>query len=268
MKNTNKILALILCATLLLGILAGCGNNASSGDPESKPGTNSGDKYDVPEICGTIMLNANACVDISFDKDGKVLNIQEVDHDGSQLLSDYAGYLQLPCVEVVKELVAISFQLELLTSEFNDILIKQYHDSKLPSETFLEELAEVAKEASEISVSVTVLTEEDVDAEGNILPKAAYDVLQNALQVDKFDLIESDEVLAEGVYTFNVIAGTLEGVYLVEANTGYVYEGMIDYVDPEQDTEDWEDEFFVPTVETTEPAQADSQPEDTEVPEE
>lgn len=268
MKKTNKILALILCATLLLGVLAGCGNNAPSGDPESTPGTNSGDKYDVPEICGTIMLNANACVDISFDKDGKVLNIQEVDHDGSQLLSEYTGYLQTSCVEVVKDLVTISCHLELLNTEFNDILIKQYPGSKLPSETFLEELAKAAEEVSEVSGRVAILTEEDLDAEGNILPKAAYDVLQSSLQVDKFDLIESDELLEEGVYTFNIVAGTLRGVYLVEAETGYVYEGIIDYEDPEQETEDWEDEFFVPTVEATEPAQADPQPEATEAPEE
>lgn len=259
MKKINKVLALVLCAVMLLGILAGCNEG---GQEATGPAT--GNNHEVPEIYGTIMLNANACVDISFDKDGKVLNIQEVDHDGSQLLADYAGYLQTSCVEVVKDLVAISCQLELLTSEFNDIVIKQHPGSKLPSETFLEELAKAAKEASEVSVSVMVLTEEDLDAEGNILPKSAYDVLQCALQVDKFDLIDSDEVLVEGVYTFDVVAGNQEGIYLVEAATGYVFEGVIDIEDPDlEETEDWEDEFFVPTVETTEPAQADSLPEDT-----
>ena len=259
MKTIKKILALSLCLCLVLGVLAGCGAKDNN---ETVPGSND---HEVAEIAGAVLLNANACVEISFDSEGTVLNVQEVDHDGHELLADFAGYLQMSCKEVVKDLVTASCDLELLTNEFNHIVIKEKPGSKLPGETFLADLAAAAEEAAEISVSTIVVTAQEQDAEGNILAKKAYDVLQSALHVDKFDLVESDETLSDGVYTFNVSAGTVEGIYLVEAATGYVYEGSFETVNPDEDyTEDVEAEGTVPdTTEQTQGSSTDSVPEDT-----
>lgn len=259
MKTMKKILALSLCLCLVLGVLAGCGAKDNN---ETVPGSND---HEVAEIAGSVLLNVNACVEISFDAEGTVLNVQEVDHDGHELLADFAGYLQMPCKEVVKDLVTASCDLELLTNEFHHIVIKEKPGSKLPGETFLADLAAAAEEAAEISVSTIVVTAQEQDAEGNILAKKAYDVLQSALHVDKFDLVESDETLSDGVYTFNVSAGTVEGIYLLEAATGYVYEGSFETVDPDEDyTEDVGAEGTVPhTTEQTQGSNTDSVPEDT-----
>jgi len=263
MKNTKKVLALILGCAMLLGILAGCGDK-NNGNDETVPGNNN---YDIAEISGSILLNANACVEIAFDDEGNVLNLQEVDHDGHELLADYSGYLNTPCADVVKELVAISSNLELLSDEHNHIVIKQLPKSELPSETFLTDLAAAAKDSAEISVTVSVVTAEEVDAEGNILAKRAYDLLQTALNVDHFELIESNEELTDGVYAFNVVAGALEGVYLVEAATGYVYEGSFEVADPDL-AETVEDEAIVDVettsnTEATQPVSNEALPEDT-----
>lgn len=259
MKTMKKILALGLCFCLLLGVLAGCGAKDNN---ETVPVSND---HEVSEIAGTVLLNVNACVEISFDDEGTVLNVQEVDHDGHELLADFAGYLQMSCKEVVKDLVTASCDLELLTDEFNHIVIKEKPGSKLPGETFLADLAAAAEEAAEIAVSTIIITAQEQDAEGNILAKKAYDVLQSALHVDKFDLVESDETLSDGVYTFQVSAGPIEGIYLVEAATGYVYEGSFETVIPDDEyTEDVEEEGTVPeATEETQGADVDSVPEDT-----
>ena len=219
-KKITKLLALALCAVMLIGVLSGCGNNDST-DPTT------GTIPKVAEIAGTIMLNVNACVEISYDSEGLVLNIQEVDHDGHELLADYSGYLGTPCVEVVKELTEHSVNIELLTKEFNHIVIKQLPGAKLPTATFLEDLGAAAKTAAGITVAVSIVTEADLDADGNITAKKAYDLLQNALFITKFDLVESTEELIDGAYEFQIVAGHLEGGYIVEAATGYVYEGEV-----------------------------------------
>lgn len=265
MKKMKKYLALFLGCAMLLSLLAGC--NKSQKD-ETVP---SNKNYDVPEITGTILLNANACVEISFDKDGKVLNVQEVDHDGHELLADLSGYLGTPCTEVVKELVTASCDLELLSNEHNHIVIKEKPGSTLPGETFLADLAAAAEEAADIYVTTTVITAAEQDADGNILAKKAYDVLQDALNIDKFSLVESNEELADGVYTFNVVADTLEGIYLVEAATGYVYEGSFETVDPEiEETEAHNEEVEITPTETTAPLadEEDTHPQETDFQEE
>ena len=255
-KYIIKILALVMCSVLLLGVFAGCNKDSSTNTPTPNNG------YTAAEVHGTILLNVNACVNISFDKEGHVVNIQEVDQDGHEILADYAGYLGSSCAEVIKELVEISYNLELLNSEFNHIVIKQLPGAKLPSETFLNDLATAAKEAAEIAVSVTVITEAELDAEGNISAKKAYELLENALNVENFELIVSNEEIVEGVYAFQVEAGTMIGDYLVDAATGYVYEGTIEGALPEgEETEPFE----TPEGEVTQPvATEETIPENTE----
>lgn len=260
MKNTQKYLALVLGFVMLFSLLAGCG---ASNDTPTVPDSNN---YDVPEIAGTILLNANACVEISFDKDGKVLNVQEADHDGHELLADFSGYLGVPCAEVVKELVTASCNLELLNNEHNHIVIKEKPGSTLPGETFLTDLATAAEEVADISVFTSVITVQEQDAEGNILAKKAYDVLQNALNIDKFNLVESNEELTDGVYTFHVETNSITGVYLVEAATGYVYEGSLETEYPEiYETEAHEADAEDAATETTAPltSQEGTQPQET-----
>lgn len=263
MKNTKKVLALLLSCVMLLGVLAGCGAGSNQ---ETPPAT--GTNHEVPEIVGSFLLNLNGCIEVSFDKDGKVLNLQELDHDGGQLLSDYSGYLQTSCLEVVKDLTAVSVSLELLNNEYHHIVIMERPNSKLPSETFLEDLAAAAKEAAEIFVTATVVTAQELDAEGNVSAKKAYDLLQNALNVEKFTLVDSTEELVDGVYTFEVVAESYDSFFQVEAATGYVYEGSFEYTDSEE-TEPYDiDEGLISDIEATQPNSSEAIPEDTGAPEE
>ena len=250
-KKITKLLALALCAVMLIGVLSGCGNNDST-DPTT------GTVPKVAEIAGTIMLNVNACVEISYDSEGLVLNVQEVDHDGHELLADYAGYLGTSCVEVVKELTEHSVNIELLTKEFNHIVIKQLPGAKLPTATFLEDLGAAAKAAAGITVAVSIITEADLDADGNITAKKAYDLVHNALFVAEFDLIESNEELIDGAYEFHVVTDHLEGGYIVEAATGYVYEGEVVIDDATQDADEEYQEYEDVTTAPTEEAPVDS----------
>lgn len=227
MKKATKILALTMCFVMLLGILAGCG-----GKDDTSSSTTPTKDHSVPEIIGTVMLNVNACVDISFDAEGRVLNLLEVDSDAYELLSEYAGYLESSCAEVVKELVELSIDKELLTSDFNNIIIMQRPGAQLPSESFLTDLAAEAEKAADISVNVTVITAADLDEEGNIGADMAYDLLLNTLNVDSFDFFEASEEPIDGTYAYVVSAGAQYGEYLVDIATGYVYEGTVSEFNP------------------------------------
>lgn len=238
MKNLKKHLALALCAAMVLGVLVGCNTNQNSDTGNAASGQN----HTVAEIHGTVLLNANACVNISYDADGKVLNVQEVDNDGRTLIADYTGYLQSACADVVAELVELAVDTELLSTERNDVVIKQAVGAKLPSEDFLTKLADAAAEAVELKLDVTVITEADQDQDGNINADKAYELLEKYVGYEKFDSLISSETIIDGVYSFSITVGTLEGEYLVEAQNGYAYEGTVEDPDAESNEIDEETE--------------------------
>lgn len=253
-----KLFALVMCAMLLVGMLAACGDDSDTTSPTSN------NQQTTADISGTIMLNVNACVNISFDENGKVLNIMDVDTDGHELLVDYSGYLQTGCADVVKELVQISEGLELLTREFNNIIIKEQPGSTLPSENFLADLAAAAEEAAEIPVDVTVITVADQNADGQINADKAFELLLKALDVETIDLVAQSAEPIEGTYVYVIASSTLSSDYLVDATTGYVYEGTVEDFDySTEETEPSEEEGEIPTEETTLPVIEESLPEET-----
>ena len=275
-KKITKLLALAMCAVMLFCVLAGCNKDADK--PNSATSNNStdlGGKDDhvVPEIVGTIMLNVYACVEIAYDSEGRVLNVQEADPDGHELLADYAGYLQTPCVEVVKELTELSISLEMLNKDFNHIIIKQLPGAKLPTDSFLEDLATAAKEAAsdDLTVAISVVREDELDAEGNISATKAHELIENALFMPDPELIVTNGEIIDGAYAFSIKDGYLEGNYLVDAIYGHVYEG--DFITEENPAETEPDEIpeegdvTVPTESVDEPSEPNETVPDPEVPE-
>ena len=83
MKNTRKLIALILGAMMLLGMLAGCGKT------ESKPTENNAPTVSQePILSGMLVLNANAAFKISYDQNGMVMELEAANEDGDAIVAD------------------------------------------------------------------------------------------------------------------------------------------------------------------------------------
>ena len=87
MKSTKKLLALVLGAVMLLGMLSGCGNT------NAKPTTNNSPL--VPTLYGMLVLSAEASFKISYDQDDadKTFSYQIVEVKGDETGVTYDSHV-------------------------------------------------------------------------------------------------------------------------------------------------------------------------------
>lgn len=230
MKKTNlrKLFAVLMSAVLLLGLLAGC-NSSGAGSTESTSGTED-TSVATPIASGLLVVNANGAVNVSYDKDGLVLELEGIDENGIELVGEYENYLGESCSDVVCTLIKSSSAAGYL-AESNYVVIKQAVGSQLPGTNFMDELttdAQAALDTVNSSAALMVITEEDLDDDGYINLETAKALTLAHLKLENFDLFDGSAAPVDGVYGFNVTAGTLDVDLLVDAVTGAVWEGVLD----------------------------------------
>ena len=259
----KKFLTVLMSAVLLLGILAGCNTNQPSGTDAT------GSAVSTPVAAGMLVLNANASVNISYDDEGLVLNVEGADDDGSSLAGEYTDYLGKSCSEAVCDLIGNSKVVGFLNDEANYVMIKLAVGSALPGATFLETIqkdAEAAIAQAESNAKLVFLTEENLDDEGYINLESAKQLMLAHLALESFDTLDGTTEPINGVYGFAVTAGELEGDFIVDAVTGDVFEGELEgtssgdeQLDEEINTVDPTEEVVVED-ETTAPTQSSPEP--------
>ena len=260
----KKLLAILLSVLLVLGLFAGCGDdaaadatNAANGG-SANGGSNGGSTNTTSNPYGALMLNANAAVEITFDKDGMVLDVLPSNEQGNILLGEYEGFLGSTCSEVVCELIGNSALAGFLAPEVNYIMIRQIKDAQLPNENFLEDIAKDAQaelDRIESTAVLVVLSAEDLDGDGYINLESAKELMLAAMALKEFDVLIGTDAPIDGKYSFHMTADTTEEYLIIDAVTGDVYPGTMDEVDYEQDNID-EEEF----IDVTEPVEDNTDP--------
>ena len=103
---------------------------------------------------GVLRLAVNPEIAISFDDSGNVTNVEARNDDGSKIVADYTGFEGKACKTVVAELVTAigeaGYFVEDVDGERRQIILEIEPGSKLPTEGFLNEIAE------EVRVSVNL----------------------------------------------------------------------------------------------------------------
>ena len=91
--NWKKFLALTASAALALALLAGCG-----AQPAEQASAENG-------TVGTVLLSVNPEIEVEYDKNGMVLEIEGLNKDGKTVVKDVKDYQGKDCRTVVNELV-------------------------------------------------------------------------------------------------------------------------------------------------------------------
>ena len=236
MKNhlKNKLLALALTVSLS-ATLAACSNTPQS----------TASAEDTPAL-GTILLSVNPEIEVEYDKDGIVLEIEGVNNDGKSVVTDYTDYQGKSCAEVVKELVQEIYDdgyfEKQLDGHAKNIVVKLEDGSFCPSNDFLEEVANGVRQAVKDfgGKSGTILVDnDDLDNQGLIGIAKARELVLTQLGLTDATFSEGNYDLEDGVYEFEFTANGIEYEYEVDAVTGKILEADYEHND---DWDSWNDD--------------------------
>ncbi len=255
MKNNmlSKLILAALTATLTVS-MASCAQNAVS---ESSLQPESVEQQQVVSAAGTLLLSVNPEIEVEYDKQGLVLEIEGLNDDGKSVISQYQDYQGKACAEVVRELVQQIHQggyfENQLAGHTRNIVVKLEDGSVCPNGEFLEEVADGVREAvNQIGISSVpmMVGTDDLDDQGRIGTAKARELALNQMGLTDAVFSEGEYELDDGIYELEFTADGVEYEYEVDAITGKVLEADYDrnddwhaWNDDDQYDDDWDDQY-------------------------
>ena len=256
----KKIIALLLAALMLVGVLAGCGKNDTNADQGTTP---TGETQGVSETekAGSLVVTANASVVITYGTDGLVLGAEGLNDEGVSLLESYDEPTGFSCTELIAQIIKDS-AVRTNMGHLTYVVVKIDKDSKAPGTNFLDSLESAAKKAVEEAApdaKLVMIKQENLDADGNIDLVTAKTLIEAYLEVEKLDGIDGADKPVDGFYSFAVSYDGFEESVHVNANTGIVGDGSLGgEVEEPEETESIDE--TEPPVDPTEESQPVDEP--------
>ena len=241
--NLKKSLTLTVSAALVLSLLAGCG---------AKPTEQASIKN---KAAGTVLLSVNPEIEVEYDKNGRVLEVEGLNDDGKTVTKDVQDYQGKNCREVVSELVREIYDdgyfEGTVDGHTKNIVLKLEEGSVYVSDEFLQDVADGVRETVQecgVGAKVMTVSEGDLDGSGRIGQNKAKELVLAQLGLESASFRDHEYELDDGVYEFEFTAGGVEYEYEVDARTGKVLKADIDGNDDWDDRDDWDDqnEFDLP----------------------
>ena len=241
--NWKKSLTLVASAALMLSLLVGCGAQpAKQASAENK-------------AVGTMLLSVNPEIEVEYDKNGLVLEIEGLNKDGKTVVKDVKEYQGKDCSTVLSELVRDIYDdgyfEGTVDGHAKNIVLKLEEGSVYVSDEFLQDVADgVRKTVQECGIGSETMTvsEGDLDDTGHIGQNKAKALVLAQLGLESASFRDHEYELDDGVYEFEFTADGVEYEYEVDARTGKVLEADIDGNDDWDDRDDWDaqNEFDLP----------------------
>lgn len=243
----RKCLAALMCIVMLLG-LAACSKPADNPSPDSTE--------QVLNAFGTLMLNMNAVIRIAYDENGQVLALIGDNEAGRQMASRFPEAKGTACAQTVGDLIAAIIDAAYDMGQ-NTVILKQTKDSKLPSDTFLEDIGTSAKAAAP-NHKIFLVSADSLTDEGYLPSQTILNILVKQLDLVNPTLIEDPQIL-DGQYYFIIELSGSTYEYLVDADTGVLKKV---FPNPEGDGDD--PSSLLPGVSTDDPSDLEEETPDPE----
>ena len=236
----KKIIAILLCAVLVLGLFAACEKKDTAVPGVTTP---KGEENGVTETKknGSFVVTANASVRIAYGTDGLVIKIEGINDSGKELVEGYDEMLGASCATLVGKVIKDSAARSNL-GRLNYVVVKHEKDSGAPGTNFLEGVEAAAKKAVEdtaTSAKLFMVTKDLLDADGYINLQTAKALIEAFLGVESLQSFDGTNKPIDGFYSFQVSYDGMEEMMHMDAVTGGVGQGEIngalsDATEPEE----------------------------------
>lgn len=209
------ILALVLCAAIVLGILVSRNSKETPADTTPVHG---------PTTHGKLILACDATFQITYDGNGVVQDLEGLNDNGATVVSQYTdnSCYGIACSELVSDLIQKCYTDAHLDSEYPNIIIKLVHGSTVASPNFLEDIVKAAEQTNPSDAPVLLIKTEDLDETGYIAAETARILLQQTLGLNSPETVRVVGEMEDEQYTFVAIVGGRQNMYSVHAVTGQV----------------------------------------------
>lgn len=204
-----------------------------------------------PYPIGMLLLATDAALKIEYNAAGLVTGITGVNKQGLTVATAYTEIADQDCATVVSELIQLSADSGYLTPSVKTVVLKQIPGSKVPTDTFLDDLTAQAQSALDTAGSAAkavMITIDQVDDRGYINSAAVKTLLQTYLGVEKLEKCSGADAPDGNTYSCTVVADNATHTYDIDAETGIIRvstdpeaEGVDDEVLEEESDPDAED---------------------------
>ena len=242
-KKTRVLVGLGLCACLC-GALSGCGTTPASA-PQETAGSQESAKA---QAIGSILLSVNPEIEISYDDQGEVVELEGVNDDGRGIVGGYTDYEGKECRVVVSDLVTEIYEAghfnETVGGHDRNIVVKLQQGSEYPGEEFLDGIegdVRTTVDGFGLESDALAVAPDQLDERGYIGIDAAKDIVLAQLGLSEASFNDHEYELDDGVYEMEFTSGGVEYEYEVDARTGKVLEADVDGNDDWNGRDDWDD---------------------------
>lgn len=196
----KKLIATVLAATIIF--TTGCTRNqASTNDNQQQVAAN--------EKIGTLLVSVNPEIEIAYDSNGKVLTVEGLNQNGSNIMLSLTDYEGKSVKEVVSTLIDLIYNNgyfnETINGQSKNVILKFEADSKYPNDEFAKELTSTVETAlanHKLSGTAMVIDADDYQKNGYISEEKAKEIVLAQVGLKEATFTEHEYDLTDGVYEF------------------------------------------------------------------
>lgn len=226
-KHFLRALSIVLTVILVFGMGA-CAPAPTQDNTDATVNVNS------PIPVGMLLLSTDAVLQVVYNAAGRVTTVEGVDKQGQAVASAYTDYIGKECAAVVDELLRLCAYNGYLTDAVKTVAIKQVAGSKIPSESFLEEIGTQAQntlDAAGSTAKIVTISLEQLHRKGYIGSGAVKTLLQSYLGLEKLEKYSCGDEPEGNIFSCTLSIDGKKHHYDVDADTGKIKE----VVDPENE---------------------------------
>ena len=195
----KRMFALLLCIILVLGLFVGCNKDAA--DSTTTAATEA--STEPAEPAGKLYLSFGPTLEVVYDEAGNVLEITGINESGKTIAAESVDLLGRGCVFAARKFLRYASDNKLL-GDAKDMVVRVGNGDPLPTEDFLGTIVTDCQYLADeecTGIQLMQLNEDDLGADGNILPATAKSLAARFLGVEEAQ-VTGDDNIVDGAYIY------------------------------------------------------------------